>query len=131
RGAGALVRLRAGPFVGEDISMRERRFGLRGVLTVLAVAVTSLALIIMSLLSIMTQYSNRVTAALARSVENVRAVEETQIGLLKHGRARDRDLHLELESEILHNLSAIQPGALFDTRDVIARADALVRAYID
>src|SRR5690242_143233 len=46
-----------------NITMRERRLGLRTVLTVLTGAVTSLALIVLVLLLIMTQYSTRVSAA--------------------------------------------------------------------
>src|SRR5688572_17454793 len=107
--------------------MRERRFGLRGVLTVLAVAVTSLALTVLVLLLIMTQYSSRVSAALANSVENVRAVEETQIALLRHERDRDP----QLEGEMLRNLASVRAGATAETREAIARADALVREYID
>lgn len=107
--------------------MRERRFGLRGVLTVLAVAVTSLALTVLVLLLIMTQYSSRVSAALANSVENVRAVEETQIALLRHENERDP----ELEAELLRNLASVRAGATTETLAVIARADALVREYIE
>jgi len=111
--------------------MRERRFGLRGVLTVLAVAVTSLALTVLTLLLIMTQYSSRVSAALALSVENVRAVEETQIGLLVHERASSPEVDRQLEAEMLHNLAAIRAGASPEAGDAVAVADALVRAYID
>jgi two-component system, OmpR family, sensor histidine kinase MtrB len=109
--------------------MRERRFGLRGVLTVLAVAVTSLALTVLILLLIMTQYSSRVSAALANSVENVRAVEETQIALLRHEREAHADR--DLEAELLRNLASVRAGATPETLDAIARADALVREYID
>ncbi|HTV20175.1 MAG TPA: HAMP domain-containing sensor histidine kinase [Polyangiaceae bacterium] len=110
--------------------MRERRFGLRGVLTVLAVAVTSLALTVLILLLIMTQYSSRVSAALANSVENVRAVEETQIALLMHERERDAVKASELEAEMQRNLASIEAGATFETRDAVARAAALVRDYL-
>lgn len=111
--------------------MRVRRFGLRGVLTVLAVAVTSLALTVLVLLLIMTQYSSRVSAALASSVENVRAVEETQIALLMHEREHEPEADRALEAEMLRNLAAIQAGATAETQQAITRADALVREYID
>jgi signal transduction histidine kinase len=111
--------------------MRERRFGLRGVLTVLAVSVTSLALAVLILLLIMTQYSSRVSAALASSVENVRAVEETQIALLMHERERDPRKDRDLEAEMLRNLTAIRSGATAETDEAVTRAEALVREYID
>ncbi len=99
-------------------------------LTVLAVAVTSLALTVLILLLIMTQYSSRVSAALANSVENVRAVEETQIALLRHEREREKHADRDLEAEMLRNLASVQAGATVDTREAIERADALVREYI-
>lgn len=100
-------------------------------LTVLAVAVTSLVLTVLILLLIMTQYSSRVSAALANAVENVRAVEETQIALLRHEREREAHADRDLEAEMLRNLASVHAGATVDTRDAIERADALVHEYID
>jgi signal transduction histidine kinase len=111
--------------------MRERRFGLRTVLTVLTIAVTSLALIAMVLLLILTQYSTRVSAALADSVESVRAVEETQIALLRHERARGAAVRRELEREVLENLASIRQGVTEEGADVVARAVALVNVYLE
>jgi two-component system, OmpR family, sensor histidine kinase MtrB len=111
--------------------MRERRLGLRTVLTVLTVAVTSLALIVMVLLLIMTQYSTRVSSALADSVERVRGIEETQIALLRHERARgpaDRQRH---ERDVIENLAAIHHGVTAGGEEAIARAQSLVTIYLE
>lgn len=110
--------------------MRERRFGLRAVLTVLAMAVTSLAATVLLLLLIMTQYSTRVSAALARSVENVRAIEETQISLLRHQRERDPIADSDHEADMLQHLAAVEAGATLETREAVARAAARVREYV-
>lgn len=110
--------------------MRERRFGLRRVLTVVTVAVTSLALTVLALLLIMTQYSSRVTARLAESVENVRAVEETQIALLEHEREPQPIDRLRHEGEMVRNFVAIRHGASQEALAAAARAEALVQTYI-
>jgi two-component system, OmpR family, sensor histidine kinase MtrB len=111
-------------------AMREHRFGLRGVLTVMTVAVTSLALTVLVLLLIMTQYSSRVTSRLAESVENVRAVEETQIALLEHERETQPLEQHRQEEEMLRNFAAIRLGASQEALDAAAKAEALVQAYI-
>jgi signal transduction histidine kinase len=111
--------------------MRERRLGLRAVLTVLTVAVTSLALIVMVLLLIMTQYSTRVSAALADSVERVRGIEETQIALLRHERARSPSERQGYERDVLANLTSIHHGLTAGGEDAIARAQSLVTAYLE
>jgi signal transduction histidine kinase len=118
-----------GPVDGH-FPMRERRFGLRMVLTVLTVAVTSLALIVMVLLLVMTQYSTRVSTALANSVESVRAVEETQIALLRHERARGEERR-ELEREVLDNLASIRQGTTDEGTVAIAGAETLVNGYLE
>jgi signal transduction histidine kinase len=120
-------------FVGLDQAnrpMRERRLGLRTVLTVLTVAVTSLALIVLVLLLVMTQYSTRVNATLADAVESVRAVEETQIALLRHERAKgeDRDRY---EREVLDNQASIRVSTSLEGAEVVARAEALVSVYLE
>lgn len=108
--------------------MHERRFGLRAVLTVLTIAVTSLALTVLVLLLIMTQYLNRVSATLAHSVENVRAAEETQIALLMHERGQDPPARAE--AEMLKNLAVIRRSATAQGSQAVARAEELVNAYI-
>jgi signal transduction histidine kinase len=113
-----------------DTDMRERRFGLRDVLTVMTVAVTSLALTVLALLLIMTQYSSRVTSRLAESVENVRAVEETQIALLEHERETKPVERRRHEEEMVRNFVAIRQGASQEALDAAAEAEALLRAYI-
>jgi two-component system, OmpR family, sensor histidine kinase MtrB len=110
-------------------TMRERRFGLRTVLTVLTGSVTSLAMTVLALLLIMTQYSTRVSAALADSVESVRAVEETQIALLRHEREVPR--RRELEAEALVNMAAIRQRVRVEAEDAVARAEALVNSYLE
>ena len=111
--------------------MLERRFSLRAVLTVLTIAVTSLALTVLVLLLIMTQYLNRVSATLAHSVENVRAAEETQIALLMHEREQDPSLgRAQAEAEMLKNLALIRSSATAHGSEALARAEALVNAYI-
>lgn len=107
--------------------MRQHRFGLRTVLTVLTVSVTSLGLTVLALLLIMTQYSTRVSAALADSVERVRAVEETQIALLRHEREQRR----ELEAEALENLVAIRQRVPAQAEDAVASASELVNRYFE
>jgi signal transduction histidine kinase len=109
--------------------MHERRFGLRAVLTVLTIAVTSLALIVLVLLLIMTQYLNRVSATLAHSIENVRAAEETQIALLMHERGQDPPA--QAEAEMLKNLALIRRSGTAQGGQAVARAEELVNEYID
>jgi len=117
--------------IGQGIRMNGRRFGLRAVLTVMTVAVTSLALSVLVLLLIMTQYLNRVSDTLARSVENVRAAEETQIALLIHERGEDPPAaRAQAEAEMLKNLAAIRRDATADAGQAVARAQELVNAYI-
>jgi signal transduction histidine kinase len=111
--------------------MRERRFGLRTMLTVLTIAVTSLALIVMVLLLVMTQYSTRVTAALADSVESVRSLEETQIALLRHERTHEAADRRALEREMIDNLASVREGVTVDGADVVPRAVALVNVYLE
>jgi signal transduction histidine kinase len=111
------------------MAMHERQFGLRAVLTVLTVAVTSLALTVLVLLLIMTQYLNRVSATLAHSVENVRAAEETQIALLMHERGQDPPG--QAEAEMLKNLAMIRRSGAAQGGEALARAEELVNAYID
>ena len=108
--------------------MHERRFGLRAVLTVLTIAVTSLALTVLVLLLIMTQYLNRVSATLAHSVENVRAAEETQIALLMHERGQHPPA--QAEAEMLKNLALIRSGGADGSR-AVARAEELVNTYLE
>ena len=117
--------------IGQNIDMNGRRFGLRAVLTVMTVTVTSLALSVLVLLLIMTQYLNRVSNTLARSVENVRAAEETQIALLMHERGEDPPAaRAQAEAEMLKNLAAIRRDATADAAQAVARAEELVNTYI-
>jgi two-component system, OmpR family, sensor histidine kinase MtrB len=116
--------------IGQDMAMHERRFGLRAVLTVLTIAVTSLALTVLVLLLIMTQYLNRVSATLAHSIENVRAAEETQIALLMHERGQDPPAgRAQAEAEMLKNLALIRSSTTAHNQ-AVERAEQLVNAYI-
>lgn len=97
----------------------------------MTVAVTSLALMVLVLLLIMTQYSSRVTTRLAESVENVRAVEETQIALLEHERETAPVERRRLENEMVGSFAAIRQGASEEALDAAGQAEALVQAYIE
>jgi two-component system sensor histidine kinase MtrB len=109
--------------------MREHRYRLSTVLTALAVAMTSLALAVLVFLLIMTQYSSRVGAALAASVENVRAAEETQVALLMHDRANEPEEVRRSQQDMLQNLASIQ--RTHDTAAAVAEAESLVNAYVN
>jgi two-component system, OmpR family, sensor histidine kinase MtrB len=111
--------------------MREHRYRLSTVLTALAVAMTSLALAVLVFLLIMTQYSSRVSAALASSVENVRAAEETQVALLMHDRANEPEEVRRAEEDMLQNLAAIRRSTTEGTEASVARAENLVNDYVE
>lgn len=111
--------------------MQERRFGLRAVLTVLTTVVTSLALLVFVLLLVMTQYLSRVSTTLARSVENVRAAEETQIALLIHEREPAAPERAQAELEMLRNLASIRQGAPDDPGHRVSHVERLVNSYLE
>lgn len=96
----------------------------------ITITVTLLTLTAIGLLLVVTQYLNRTSAALASAVENVRAVEETQIALLLHERAEDPSVERSFEEEMLRNLADITSGATPDTAASVARAESLVRSYL-
>lgn len=111
--------------------MRERTFRLRTVLQAITIAVMILALALTGSLFVMTQYLNRVSAALAAGVENVRAIEETQIALLRHARSPEPGAQSEFEAELLRNLAEVRRGATQEVLDSVDHAEATVRTYLE
>lgn len=89
-----------------------------------------LALALTASLFVMTQYMNQVSAALAVAVENVRAIEETQIALLRHARSPDV-AQSTFEEELLRNLGQVRRGASREVLDSVNRAHAVVDAYLE
>jgi two-component system, OmpR family, sensor histidine kinase MtrB len=111
--------------------MRERSFRLRTVLQSITIAVMLLALALTVSVFVMTQYLNRVSAALAAAVENVRATEETQIALLRHARSSEPRVALEFEEEMLRNLADVRRGATSALMESVDQAEAQVRTYLE
>lgn len=110
--------------------MRERSFRLRTVLQSITIAVMLLALAFTASLFVMTQYMNQVSAALAAAVENVRAIEETQIALLRHARSPEV-AQKAFEDELLRNLSEVRRGASREVLDSVNHAQAAAHAYLE
>lgn len=111
--------------------MRERKFRLRTVLQSITLAVMLLALALTASLFIMTQYQSRVSAALAASLDHVRAIEETQIALLRHVRSPEAGAALALEQELLRNLGEVRQGATAQLSRAVQQAETLVRRYLE
>jgi signal transduction histidine kinase len=111
--------------------MPERKFRLRTVLQSITLAVMLLALALTVSLFVMTQYQNRVTAALALSVDQVRATEETQIALLRHVRSPESAAARELEEELLRNLADVKRGATLQVSSTLQQAELLVQRYLE
>ncbi|HVZ31576.1 MAG TPA: HAMP domain-containing protein, partial [Polyangiaceae bacterium] len=111
--------------------MRERGFTLRTILVTITVCVTTLVLVAVASLAILTQTLKRTSTALADSVENVRASEETQIALLMHASASDRAAQGALEGEMAANLDALrQDTSNPAATERVAQADAMIHSYL-
>jgi two-component system sensor histidine kinase MtrB len=112
--------------------MRKHRLTLRTALVTITVSITVLVLLVASAVGLLTQYLKRTSSALADSVENVRAAEETQIALLMHASAPDQPTAAALEQEMSSNLETIRRDRTNRTAlELTARADALVKEYLE
>ncbi|NJK32449.1 MAG: HAMP domain-containing protein [Deltaproteobacteria bacterium] len=105
---------------------------LRRTVAIATLLLTTLAVVIAGALVLLTTRLHRTTLGAAIAVESIRIVEEVQLDLLHHGRARDALIKREIESDLRRRLiEARQYAGSEEEAAMISEAESRIDVYID
>lgn len=111
--------------------MNVKTHTLSGVMAMITVIVTSLAVLASGTLIILTTHLHQTSTTLAAAVESVHLAEETEIDLLLHQRAADGIVKTDLEGELRGRLFSMR-GHVTTNEETAAmdEAEARIEAYL-